>query len=175
MIHLPFFCHGFCRGFAPCGGMQRKEQDIMVVAIRPFCACHSFVQSFGLASYSLDYGSVLGLWCQGVGRGTQRDQFFACICEECGSCSCRSLFMCARAGAFTDIVYIHTPFFPLALFFLLWTAVVGSRIHFQLPNYEFHHNFELVQFTWKKDFFHRDFFTTKSLHNKPINVDSFCC
>jgi len=123
--------YGFCRGFAPCGGMQRKEQDIMVVAIRPFCACHTFVQSFGLASYSLDYGSVLGLWCQGVGRGTQRDQFFVCICGECGSCSCRSRFMCARAGAFTDIVYIHTPFFPLALFFpqLLWTAVVGSRIH----------------------------------------------
>jgi hypothetical protein len=109
--------YGFCRGFAPCGGMQRKEQDIMVVAIRPFCACHSFVQSFGLASYSLDYGSVLGLWCQGAGRGTQRDWFFECISGECGSCSCRSPSMCARAGAFTDIVYIHTPSFPLALFF----------------------------------------------------------
>ncbi|CAM6010894.1 unnamed protein product [Sphagnum balticum] len=31
-------------------------------------------------------------------------KFFACICGECGSCSCRSPFMCARAGAFTDIV-----------------------------------------------------------------------
>jgi hypothetical protein len=79
--------------------MQRKEQDIIVVAIRPFCACHSLVQSFGLASYSLDYGSVLGLWCQGAGRGTQRGRFFACISGECGSCSCRSPFMCARAQA----------------------------------------------------------------------------
>jgi hypothetical protein len=47
--------------------------------------------------------------------------------------------------------YYILPFSPLALFFfpqLLWTAVVGSPIHFQLPSYEFHHTFELVQLTW---------------------------
>jgi hypothetical protein len=125
-----------------------KFQDITVVAICPFCACHSFVQIFGLASYSLDYGSVLGLWCQGAGRGTQ------CICGECGSCSCRSPFMCARARTFTHIVYIHTPFFPFSPFFSSIALDCSCRIlnPFSTPKLWVSSQFWTCPINWEKIF-----------------------
>jgi len=88
-----------------------------------------------------------------------------------------SFHVCKSWSIYWHCVHTYS-LFPFSPFFSSIALDCSCRIsnpYFQLPNYEFHHNFELVQFPWKKDFFHRDFFTTKSLHNNPINVDSFCC
>ncbi len=148
----------------------------MVVAIRPFV--HVIVSCKALALLLILLIMVVSLGCGArvqaeAHRETNSLHAYVGNVEAAAA----GLLSCVQELEHLLTLCTYTPFFPLALFFpqLLQTAVVRSQIHFQLPNYEFHHNFELVQFTWKKDFFHRDFFTTKSLHNKPINVDSFCC
>lgn len=147
------------------------KEDVSLPSVLPSSPGGGVLHQF----FIRDYGSVLGLWCQGAGM-RQRERAILCM-HMWGMWKLQlqvSFHVCKTWSIYWHCVHTYS-LFPFSSFFLLWTAVVGSQIHFQLPNYKFHHNFKLVQFTWKKDFFHTDFFTTKSLHNKPINVDSFCC